>query len=234
MSPLAPAAPARRGPPVARRSAVDPPAPFRPLPAGDGPRRRYRMTREDYVAFQEAQTDAKFEWVRGEAIEMAGATEEHCDVTGNLDFLLRLAMRVRRTGKVYNSDMRVRTGAGPARYPDVAVVLGRPRFAPHPEGKRLDLLNPAVVVEVLSERTGDTDETDKLAEYAATPSVTDYVIADSRSMSVVHRTRADAGGPWREATLTDPADTLDLPALGFAATLAEIYDGVELPAAAAS
>ena len=134
-------------PPVRRRPSAAARTPAAPRVREDG-RRRYRMSRAEYEAFQEAQTDAKFEWVDGEAIEMAGGTEEHADVIGNLDFLLRTVMRRRRggtiRGKVYNSELRVRTrdGTGPNRYADASVVLGQSRFARHPEDKKLDLLNP--------------------------------------------------------------------------------------------
>ena len=120
-------------------------------------------------------------------------------------------------------------GAGPNRYADVSVVLGEDRFARHPEDKKLDLLNPTVVVEVLSESTAGDDESGrKFEDYAATPSVTDYVLADSRSMRVLHRARTGPDAEWAETELTGPADALELPARGFAATLAEIYEGVAL------
>ena len=229
--------PVRRRPPAGRpatRSA--PPRQIAPPPS-DARLPRFRMSRVEYEAFTEEQ-ETKFEWVDGEAIEMSGATEEHCDLTGNLDFLLRTVIRRRgggaARGKVYNGDMRVRTrgGAGPNRYPDVSVVVGESRFARHPEDKKLDLLNPTVLIEVLSDSTAEDDEHGrKFEDYTATPSVSDYVLADSRAMRVVHRTRRAAGESWAEAELTDPADVLELPAVGFAATLAEIYEGVSFDSA---
>ena len=185
------------------------------------------MSLAEYEAFEEAQTGAKFEWVDGEAIETPGFTEQHATVGGNLFALLWNARRG-RPGRVYPDGLRVRTGAGPRRYPDSSVVLGEARFAPHPEDKRLDLLNPAVVVEVLGESTAEEDEGPKLEEYTATDSVTDYVLADSRAMRIVHRSRTGPAAEWSVTTLTDPAAVLELPACGFAATLAEIYEGVDL------
>ena len=217
MSTAAPAPPPRRAAPpkVARPAVTD--------PADD--RRRYRMTEARYLAFEEAQADLKHEWTDGNVIEMSGATEQHEDVAAELLVLLRPAARA-VGGKAHGSNLRVRTGAGTRRYPDATAVLGEGRFAPHPEDKRLDLLNPAVVVEVLSDSTADTDEGPKLAEYTATPSVTDYVLADGRSMRVVHRARTGPGEPWSRTELTDPAAALHLPALNVSATLAEIYEGV--------
>ena len=226
---MCPAAPPKSRPRSASRRPPGPgPNPQAVSQPQEGPRRRYRMSREQYLEFQEVRTDVKFEWVDGEAIEMAGGTEQHASVGGNIYGLLWTAMR-RRHGKAYNSELRTRTGAGTSRYPDSSVVLGESRFVRHPEDKRLDLLNPTVVVEVLSESTADTDEREKLVEYASSESVTDYILADSREMRVVHRTRTGPEAAWDAVTLTDPADVLALPAVGFSATLAEIYEGVDLP-----
>lgn len=129
------------------------------------------------------------------------------------------------------SDLRVRTrgGVGPSRYPDLTVSLDPQRFAPHPEDKKLDLLNPTVLLEVLSDSTAEEDETGrKFEDYTATPSVTDYITVDSRTPRIVHRTRPDAAAEWTTATLAAPTAVLSLPACGFKATLAEIYEGVTL------
>ena len=216
-------------PPAAPRAARRrPPAAAVPArPRGDG-RRRVRMTRAEYEAFSEAQTDRKYEWVDGEAIEMTGGTVQHTDIKVTLAALLWYAARGRDV-KVSDSDLRVRTrgGAGPNRYPDLGVTVGPQRFAWHREDKKLDLLNPTVLFEVLSDSTADEDERGrKFVDYTATPSVTDYVTVDSRAVRAVHRTRSDPDGAWAETELTDPADVLNLPAVGFAATLAEVYEGV--------
>ena len=219
MSPAAPVLPARRS-----RPAVPPiTAPARP-----DARRRVRMSREAYERFLE-RSDTKFEWVDGEAIEMAGTSYEHVDLNGNLNGLLWNVLRRNRRGKVLGNDMRVRTrgGAGPDRFPDLSVVLGEPRFAPHPEDKKLVLLNPTVLFEVLSDSTAADDETGrKFEDYTATPSVTDYVLVDSRSPRVLHRARTGPDEPWAETELTAAGAVLAPPACGFSATLAEIYEGV--------
>ena len=206
--------------------APTPPAAPQPVLPGEA-RRRYRMSEARYLAFEEAQTELRHEWVNGDVIEMPVATEQHEDLCLTFALMLRAAVKP-RGGKAYGSNLRVRSPFGPRRYPDATAVVGPRRFEPHPRDQRLDLMNPTVVVEVLSESTADQDEGPKLVEYAAVASVTDYVLADSRSMRVVHRARTGPGAAWETVTLADPADVLNLPALGFAATLAEIYEGVEL------
>ena len=196
---------------------------------------RIPMGWEEYVAFQAADAERWFEWADGEATEMPRVTYEHATLRANLTGLLWAAARRGGGGaggvRVLAESLRIRTGAGTGRYADVPVVVGRPRFLPHPEGRRLDLLNPRVLFEVLSDGTADADEGEKLDEYAATESVTDYVLVDSRRTRVVHRTRADAAAPWEVRTLEDAADVPDLPALGLRVTLADLYDGLDLPGA---
>ena len=185
------------------------------------------MTLDRYLAFEEAQTELKHEWADGIVIEMAGALAEHNEVSTNILFFVKLRTRG-GAGKVYGSDMRVLTGAGTRRYPDVSATAAAPAFAPHPRGLRLDLTNPAAVFEVLSESTAETDEGDKLAEYAATASIRDYLILAQDAMHVVHRTRPTATAPWEVRTLTDRGDVLALPSVGLTATLAEVYEGVSV------
>ena len=204
-----------------------PPPPPVPQPVLPGEaRRRYRMSEARYMEFEEAQTDLRHEWVDGDVIGMPAAIEQHEDLCLTFALLLRAAVTP-GGGKAWASNLRVRSPLGPRRYPDASAVVGDRRFEPHPRDQRLDLMNPVVVVEVLSESTEDQDEGPKLVEYAAVESITDYVIADSREMRIVHRTRSGDG--WEAVTLTDPADVLDLRAVGLSATLAEIYEGVDLP-----
>ena len=183
------------------------------------------MSEDQYLAFEAAQTERTHEWVDGTVIERDVATEQHEDLVLTLAAMLRSAAR-RVGGKGYPSNLRVRTGLGTRRYPDAIAVAGPRRFAPHPDDQRLDLLNPTVVVEVLSDSTEDDDEGNKLVEYAATDSVRDYLIADPRRMRVVHRTRPDAAAAWAVRTLTDPADVLEIASIGLRATLGEVYEGV--------
>ena len=187
------------------------------------------MSREAYLEFSE-RSETKFEWVDGEAIEMPGVTIQHSDLQTNLTALFWSALRG-RVGKVNGSDLRVRTrgGAGNNRYPDLTVSLEPQRFVRHPEDQKLDLLNPTVLFEVLSDSTAADDETGrKFEDYTATPSVTDYVLVDSRSPRVLHRARTGPDEPWAETELTAAGAVLAPPACGFSATLAEIYEGVAI------
>jgi Uma2 family endonuclease len=103
--------------------------------------------------------------------------------------------------------LRVRTGDGVGAYPDVTVVCGEPRFT---DGANDELLNPAVIVEVLSPSTESYDRGDKFAHYRSTESIREYVMiaSDRRRVDVfvrrkdgVWELRSYAGGAFELSTL---------------------------------
>ncbi|MBI5493598.1 MAG: Uma2 family endonuclease [Deltaproteobacteria bacterium] len=112
-----------------------------------------RMTEEQYLAFDIA-NEGKHEFVNGEAVAMAGASEAHSILQANILVALTNRLRGGRC-RVHGSDLRVRLAeTGMYAYPDVTVVCGKAEFAPtRPES----LLNPRVIVEVLSETTANYD-----------------------------------------------------------------------------
>ena len=153
----------------------------------------------------------------------AMCTERHSDVVTNLVVLLATALRD-RPYKVHCQALLVRIPGGRTRYPDVLVAPVPSDFEPHREGKRLVLRNPAVLFEVLSDSTADTDRTEKLAEYGRIPSATDYLILDQEEAVVRHYRRAN--GSWNPVTLEGPDAAVELAGLGLKLPLAEIYRGV--------
>ena len=211
--------PRRTSPPAA-----DPPPPVAlPMLGDDEEPRRFRMTYAYYSAFEEAQTETKFEWVDGEAIEMTGGTLEHAELGLALGAELRRVLRG-RAFKIYGADVKIRVPHGPARYPDATVAGVPPDTEWHPRDKHLTLLNPVVIVEVLSESTARTDTVLKRDEYLQIPSVTDYLIAAQDEVRVVHHRRD--GDRWRTNMLrgTDAVIALDGP--GVELPLADVYEGV--------
>ena len=212
------AAPPRRP----RTPAPPPPVALPPLGV-DEPPRRFRMSRERYLAFEEAQIHTKFEWVDGEAIEMTGGTFEHAELGLAFGAELRNALRG-RAFKVCSCDMSVHVPNGPDRYPDVSVAAVPPRFERHPRDRHLKLLNPVVLVEVLYESTSGTDTVDKRDEYLRIPTVSDYLIAARDEVRVVHHRRD--GDRWRTSTLRGTGAVIALQGLGVELSLADVYEGV--------
>jgi len=118
-------------------------------------------TFEDYVRFERDAT-SKHEFVSGLILAMAGGTIEHGALCAAVLGMLREQLRGRRC-RAYDSNARVRIAeSGNAYYPDASVVCGSLEL----DADQLSMLNPSVLVEVLSPSTAAYDTTDKLADYS--------------------------------------------------------------------
>ena len=146
-------------------------------------------TSEEYLAWERLQPE-KHEFHGGEVFAMAGATLEHNQIVANVLGELRAALR-QKPCRVYASDLRVKIPAtGLYTYPDASVVCGRPEL----EDDKLDtLLNPLVLVEVLSKSTEDYDRGTKFTNYRTIASFRDYVLLSTDKVLVEYSTRKDDG-----------------------------------------
>ena len=115
--------------------------------------------------------------------------------------------------------VRARVSPTQYRYLDVVAIDGEPET----DGEKLPaLLNPGVIVEVLSASTEATDKREKFYEYWQMPRLTDYVLAAQDKIAVTHYVRESAK-QWRITDYTDLSDTLTFATLGVTVSLAEIY-----------
>jgi len=139
------------------------------------------MSVEEYLAFERA-ADTKHEYDDGEIIAIAGASRKHNLVGGNT--FRHLAKQLEgKPCEIYITEMRVRVAPTKYVYPDVVVVCGEPQFA----DEEFDiLLNPTVVIEVLSPSTESRDRGDKLQYYGALESVRDYLLIDQDRIRIDH------------------------------------------------
>ncbi len=207
----------------------------RPIPERD---RRYTV--EEYLALDDV-SDIKYEYwdgylvphggwetdANGRIVGMAGGTDAHSDIASNLIGELRSALRGTPC-KVTGSDLRVRSPrTGRYHYPDVMVTCG-PRVFDPPNG-RATVVNPLVLIEVLSPSTADVDRGEKFREYIAIESLRQYVlVSQDRPRVETFQRNADGGwgvGPWAEGL----DGTVAFPSLGVTIPLAEVYAGVAFP-----
>jgi Uma2 family endonuclease len=182
------------------------------------------LSPEEYLA-RERRAETKSEYYDGEIFAVAGGSEEHSiiavNVAGALNF--RLADR---PCKVYNSDMRVQVDQdGPYAYPDVSVVCGEAEFA---DEKRDTLLNPTVLVEVLSPTTEAWDRGGKFERYQQMASLQEYVlIAQDRPR--VERYARQGDDQWLLTVAVGLERVLSLSSVGCELALAEVYRKVAFP-----
>jgi Uma2 family endonuclease len=183
-----------------------------------------RLTPEQYLALERKAT-TKSEYLSGHIYAMAGASREHNLIAGNIFGELRFQLR-ERPCEAYVNDMRLKVSStGLYTYPDVAVVCDGPRF----EDTYLDtLLNPIVLVEVLSPSTEAYDRGEKFAHYRRLESLQEYVLVAQDLVRLEHYLRQ--GDKWLLTELSDLDDVLHVVSIGCDLPLREIYAKVELPA----
>lgn len=178
------------------------------------------MTREEYLALEEI-SEIKHEFFNGEIFAMTGGTFEHSATAVQIAALL--CTRPSRKGcKPMNSDMRVRTPSGLDTYPDVSVYCGEPDLI----DDRKTLLNPVMIVEVLSPNTSSYDRGDKFKLYRSTPTLQDYVLVDSEQILVEHFGRKDEQ-EWTLHLYQQLADVVTLSSIAVELVLADIYQGIK-------
>jgi Uma2 family endonuclease len=182
-----------------------------------------QMTEADYLAFERSST-IKHEFIVGEVYAMSGASEAHNLITGSAYAMLYNQLRGRAC-KIYPSDMKVRTPAtGSYAYPDVTVVCGEAHFA---DDQRDVLLNPTVIIEVMSPTTERYDRGRKFQHYRELPSLQEYVLI-AQDDSHIERFVRQEGGFWQFSEARGLESSLELSSIACTLTLAEVYEQVPL------
>ena len=180
-------------------------------------RPKTRYTIEEYLAL-EASTREKHEYLDGEVFDMGGASEAHNVIVGNAVGELRQQLKGKPC-RVYPSDLRVKMSpTGLYTYPDVIVVCGKPEL----EQPGDTLLNPNVIVEVLSESSEAYDRGKKFEQYRSLASLTDYLLVAQDKPLVEHYSR-QAEGRWLLAAANRLTDSIEIASIGCSLALREVY-----------
>jgi Uma2 family endonuclease len=167
----------------------------------------HRYSFADYLALEEA-SNTKHEFLNGEIYAMAGGTPEHAALAVAVSTALLSQLRGGPCG-VYSSDLRIRVLAtGLATYPDVTVVCGETERDPESPAT---VVNPKLIVEVLSDSTEAYDRGEKLEHYRRIPTLAAVILVSHRERTIEVRER-DAAGEWRLTTVRS-GDTAQLQAL---------------------
>ena len=150
-----------------------------------------RLTPEQYLELDRA-SEFRHEFYQGRMYAMSGGSHTHAIVISNLNRELGIALKSRPC-LVTTSDVRVRVSRGALyTYPDVVVVCDSPRYA---DDRRDTLLNPALIVEVLSPSTEASDRGFKSAQYRTLESVQEYALV-SQTEPRIEVFRRQPSGDW--------------------------------------
>jgi Uma2 family endonuclease len=183
-----------------------------------------RATPAEYLA-QDRQATQRSEYINGRVYALAGASHRHNLIAGNAFAEVRAQLRGRPCF-AYINDMRVKVSStGMYTYPDVAALCGKPEF----EDARADtLLNPSVLIEVLSDSTERYDRGEKFAHYRRLPSLREFVLVDQAVARVELFIRQEER--WVLSELSDLEARLVLPSIEVSLRLGDLYERVEIPA----
>lgn len=180
-----------------------------------------KLSPAEYLAMERA-SEERHAYLDGELFAMTGASRPHNLITANILAALHGPLK-RRGCEVYAADMRVHVPAtGLYTYPDVVVVCGEPAF----QDDAFDtLLNPRLIVEVLSPSTEDHDRGIKFVHYRSIEGFSDYLVVAQDRLLVEHWTR-QGDGRWLLTEHRHAAAGVELESIGTALDLATVYDGV--------
>jgi Uma2 family endonuclease len=182
-----------------------------------------RYTPEEYLAL-DRKAEYKSEYFAGEIFAMSGASEPHNVIVTNLVREISLQFKGRPC-KVYSSDMRVKVGeTGLYTYPDVVALCKEPQFD---DQQKDTLVNPTVLIEVLSPSTEAYDRGNKSMQYRRLASLEEYLLISQDRIQVEHYQR-QPGGQWLLSEAGELHQTVALPSVSCVLALAEIYDKVSL------
>lgn len=180
----------------------------------------YLYSPAEYLALERA-AEYKSEYVDGYTYAMTGASREHGLIAFNIAGELRNLLR-NRPCEAFIADMRVKPArASSYRYPDIAVVCGKPEF----EDQQGDtLVNPTLIIEILSPSTEATDRGRKFAEYQRIPSLREYILISQDQPRIERFARQTEG--WLLTVSEGMEAAMRLDAIDAALALSEVYHKV--------
>ena len=191
-------------------------------------------TIEEYLTLEREAVE-RHDYIDGEIFAMAGESLAHGLITINLGAEFRTQLKGRDCASL-SPNMKVRSGPDPKfsrllkgffSYADLLVFCGKPLF--HDNHQDV-LLNPKIIIEILSPSTEAYDRGEKFRHYREwIPTFTDYLLV-SQTEALVEHFALDKSGFWvLRATVSDLQATVKIPSIGCELKMAEIYDRVEFP-----
>ena len=181
-----------------------------------------KLTEEQYLSMERA---AEFcsEFLNGQMFARSGGSMNHAGLQTNI--LVEISIALRGGGcEAFSSDFRVKVSSGMYTYPDVSVVCGKPLVAGEHED---NLLNPAVVFEVLSPSTEKYDRGLKFQHYRTIASLQDFILVDQSQIRIEQYTR-QPDNSWMLRDYQRPEEELRIDSIGVSIPLQQIYDRIDL------
>lgn len=178
-----------------------------------------RVTEAEYLEIERT-AEFKSEFFAGEMFAMAGGKPQHSQIAANCarEFGNKL-----RTGDcvVYNADLRIKVEAtGLFTYPDLSIICGELQFVP---GTDDTVVNPTLIVEVLSDSTEANDRGKKFENYRQIPALREYLLVNQSEPRIEQFVRQPDGRWLLLSEVTGLGSNLELPSLRISISLAEVF-----------
>jgi len=193
-----------------------------------------RYTEDEYLAI-ERESEERYQYLDGEILLMAGESPQHADVSTNLTGVFWSLLKGTPC-RLWSKDTKVRSGRLPKRghsikglysYPDGIIVCGEPQFLDEHQDV---LINPKVIIEVLSPTTEAFDCNEKFRRYRTfNPSLTDYLLVAQDKPVIQHFAKRDDGLWVIAASVTDLSGNVHIASVNCTLQLAEVYDRIIFP-----
>ena len=197
------------------------------------PKLKTGYTVEQYLAIERAQDD-RLGYLDGEIYAMAGESGEHGDISMNLSGLLHGQLKG-SSCRARSKDTKVRSGpvlaAGDTKrclfsYPDIVVICYSPEYL---DERKDVVLNPSVIIEVLSDSTEAFDRGEKFSRFQSwNPSLSDYLLVSQDQPRIEHYTK-QPDGSWTYRRALGLEAVVEIPNIRCTLKLAEVYDRVAFP-----
>jgi Uma2 family endonuclease len=182
------------------------------------------ITEEEYIR-RERNAETRSEYFQGRIYARACTAPPHNVICSNAIYEMGIRLRAKPC-IIYTSDQRVRIEAtGLNTYPDVSIVCGESLFAAVDD---IALINPMLIVEVLSPATANYDRTTKFGHYKTISAFADYLLIHSDRVRVEHFSRNEQN-VWTHTVATSLEGELPIPNLDITCSVAELYHNLKLP-----
>lgn len=183
-----------------------------------------RYSLEEYLRREERSLE-RHEYYDGTITRVPMARGPHNEITANTITAIKIAVKsLEKRYRVFNSNQKVYLPPlNFGLYPDALVVCEKPLYW---DDNEVLLINPILIVEVLSKSTSAYDKGDKFSEYKTLPSFKEYVLIEQNSSKIESRFREEPD-LWRETIATDPNGHILLKSVGCSLSLADVYENIE-------
>jgi Uma2 family endonuclease len=180
-----------------------------------------KLTIAEYLEFEKTSQE-KHEYYQGELFAMAGAKVAHNRIVTRLTILLGQQLRG-RSCEPFNSDQRIHIPSNTLfTYPDLSIVCGPVQSLNNDD---YNILNPSIIIEVLSPATKNYDRGEKFQLYRDIPTLKEYILIDSQFIRI-EAFRINATGHWELEEYNSPSASLLLPLINVAIPVQEIYEQI--------